>query len=88
MLFLAFLPSKNLVRVLQMMGLSVHVHNVDIDNSVGAMGIESMEEKVAMIVITFLRVGVGDALNLRFHNWSHGIFSSRALGNQRLGLHC
>jgi hypothetical protein len=62
-LFLALLPGKDLVRLLQMMGLSVHVHDAEIDNSVGAAGKKSTKEKVAMVAITFLRVMMGGTLD-------------------------
>jgi hypothetical protein len=57
--------SKDLVRVLQMLGLSICVRYADIDNSVGAMGIKPLEEEVSLVTITLLSIRMGDALNRR-----------------------
>jgi hypothetical protein len=52
------------------------------------MGKKATDEKVATIATTLTRVGVRDALNWQFCDWSRVLFSSKSFGNQRFGLHC
>jgi hypothetical protein len=59
------MKSKDLVRVLQTIGLSIHVCCADIDNSVGVMGIKPSEEEVAAVAVTLASIGMGDAPNGR-----------------------
>jgi hypothetical protein len=80
--------SKDLMRVLQTMGLGVRVHDVDIDNGVSTTAIKTTEEEVAAIAIAITRVRMGNALDWGFSIRGRVDISSGAFGNQRFGSHC